>query len=116
MNARDISRRTLLKSLGAAGLTLAFDALPLRAGDTPVRGNGVVAYRRSSRGCRASNAVKKHNANHLYKTRRAAEGDLAHPGDPSRVVTVTLPRDLHAALFANDRDQVDLRRVRLPRV
>lgn len=72
--------------------------------------NGKIAYRRSGRGLHVSNAAKKHNANRLYATREAALADLAHPGDKSKVVMVTINRDVYNRLFPEGVVSADLRR------
>jgi hypothetical protein len=66
-------------------------------------------YRRSGRGRHVSNAAKKHNANHLYATKEAALQDLAHPGDRSKVVMVTISSDMYAKLFPTGKVSADLR-------
>ncbi|MBI4581571.1 MAG: hypothetical protein HY718_17870, partial [Planctomycetes bacterium] len=72
-------------------------------------GGGVIAFKRSGRGLRVSNAAKKHNANRRYKTAAAAEQDAAHPGDPSRVVQLVIPTALALRLFPPGRLVADLR-------
>ena len=72
-------------------------------------GGGVVVFRRTSRGMHQSQAVKNQNANRLYDTVITAQMDLAHPGDRSKVVPVSISRDLNAALFSNGNQMVDLR-------
>ena len=69
----------------------------------------VIVYRRSGRGRHVSNAAKKHNANHLYATEQAALQDLAHLGDRSKVVMVTISSDMYAKLFPNGKLTADLR-------
>jgi|CXWL01.1.fsa_nt_gi hypothetical protein len=112
----NITRRTMIKAIGAVGLTFTLDGLAFGEDRrTSAGGRGITAYRRSSRGRKASNAVKKHNANYLYATRQDAEVNTAHPDDPSRVVAVTINRDFHAALFGGGRLKADLRHVRFAR-
>jgi len=65
--------------------------------------------RRAGRGPHVSNAAKKHNANRRCATRAAALADPAHPGDHSKVVMVTINRDLHAKLFSLEKPVADLR-------
>ena len=72
-------------------------------------GNGVPAFRRSGRGRRVSKAALKHNANHVYATREAAAADLAHLGDRSKVVEITMNRDLFVRFFADGKMSADLR-------
>lgn len=69
------------------------------------------AYRRSARGRRASPAVKIHNANLRYKTLEAARGDLAHPGDTSKVVRIDVSPETHRLWFPPGTDMVDLRQL-----
>jgi hypothetical protein len=76
----------------------------------PIKGQGVVVYRRSGRGRRVSNAAKKHNANRLYKNLLAAALDAPHPGDNSKVVKITINRLDFDRLFAGGKTIVDLRR------
>ena len=75
----------------------------------PIKGQGVVVYRRSGRGRRVSNAAKKHNANRLYKNLLAATLDTPHPGDNSKVVKITINRATYDRLFAGGRTVADLR-------
>ena len=56
-----------------------------------------------------SNAAKKHNANRLYATKEAATRDLAHPGDRSKVVKVTISSTMYAKLFSGGKLTADLR-------
>jgi len=109
MAAMNISRRQVLRSVTALAALQAVGCEVFRGG--PLFGQGVFAYRRSGRGRCLSNAAKKHNANHLYATRAAAEADMAHPGDKSKVVRIVINRALHRNLFGNGTDAVDLRQV-----
>jgi len=70
---------------------------------------GVIVYRRTGKGRHVSNAAKKHNANHLYATIQAAAQDLAHPGDRSKVVMVTISNAMYEKLFPNGKLVADLR-------
>jgi hypothetical protein len=56
-----------------------------------------------------SHAAKKHNANHLYSTRQSALQDLAHPGDRSKVVMVTINQAMYKKLFPIGTSVADLR-------
>jgi len=56
-----------------------------------------------------SNAAKKHNANRLYATMQSAAQDLAHPGDRSKVVMVTINNAMHRKLFPRGKLVADLR-------
>jgi len=71
--------------------------------------SGIKAFKRSGRKLHASNAANSHNANHVYPTRQAALADPAHPGDRSKVVEITVNRDLFEKLFANGKLSADLR-------
>lgn len=77
--------------------------------DTMASGDGVVAFRRSGRGRRISNAAKKQNANRVYATSAAASADAAHPGDRSKIVPVVISRERFDSYFAHGRTVVDLR-------
>lgn len=68
-------------------------------------------FRRSARGRRASAAVKIRNANLRYKTRSAALGDLAHPGDTSNVVRIDVSPKTFRLWFPPGADIVDLRQL-----
>ena len=67
-----------------------------------------VVYRRSSRGRRASEAVKIRNANLRYKTKNAAN-DPAHPGDTSRIVPIDINQATFKLWFPHGNHVVDLR-------
>ena len=73
------------------------------------QGQSVVVYRRSGRGRHVSNAAKKHNANRLYLTEQTALQNLAHLGDRSKVVLVTISSAMYAKLFPNGKLTADLR-------
>ena len=90
----------LTKLIGCSGID------PVAGG-----GGGAIAYRRSGRGRRISNAAKKHNANRLYATAAAANRDRPHAGDNSKVVAVTIPQSKFDRLFAGGRKSADLRRM-----
>jgi hypothetical protein len=102
-----ITRRDVLAMAGAtaAGLCVAgpADALDRRPRE--------FAFRRSARGRRASPAVKIRNANLRYKTRSAALGDLAHPGDTSYVVRIDVDPRTFRLWFPRGSDVVDLRQL-----
>ena len=103
------TRRTFIQLSALAGLTKLFGC----SGMEPVAGGGggAIAYRRSGRGRRISNAAKKHNANRLYATAAAAKRDQPHAGDKSKVVAVTIPQRKFDRLFAGGRKSADLRRM-----
>lgn len=97
-----VSRRTFLGIASSVGV-VTLTGCPLLCKQ------GVIVYRRSGRGLHVSNAAKKHNANHLYATQEAALADLAHPGDRSKVVAVTINRDVYKRLFPEGVLTADLR-------
>ncbi|MCZ6655553.1 MAG: hypothetical protein O7D91_21300 [Planctomycetota bacterium] len=102
------SRRTFMQLSALAGLTKLIGC----SGIDPVAGGGgAIAYRRSGRGRRISRAAKKHNANRLYATAAAANGDRPHAGDSSKVVAVTIPQNKFDRLFTGGRKSADLRRM-----
>ena len=112
-----LTRRDFLRIGGVAALS----ASPLmqvaaRQPKTAARGSQAaqaavrVVYRLSLRGRRGSQAAKKHNANHLFTTAEAANTHRAHPGDRSRVVTVTISDQVFNDLFTRrGQSVVDLR-------
>lgn len=73
--------------------------------------NGVKAFKRSGRGRRTSNAADSHNASLIYATAQAAADNPPHPGDTSKVVEITINRQLFRKLFANGKTAADLRHV-----
>jgi hypothetical protein len=73
-----------------------------------------VVYRRSSRGRRASQAVKIRNANLRYKTKHAAD-DPAHPGDTSHVVPLDVSQATFKLWFGHGAHVVDLRTLKAAR-
>jgi hypothetical protein len=98
-----VSRRKFVAIASAAGV------VAIAGTACPRRGNRAIAYKRSGRGLHVSNAAKKHNANMLYSTFAAATADMAHPGDNSKVVMVTISRNLHSRLFSFGKTSADLR-------
>jgi len=107
MSAINVTRRAFLKGFAAVSLVTAAGCM-----DSPViGGKGMIAFKRSGRGRRVSNAAKKHNANMLYATEAAATADPPHPGDNSKVVQVIIPRDRWAALFGDGSLVADLRKI-----
>jgi hypothetical protein len=73
-----------------------------------------VVYRRSSRGRRASQAVKIRNANLRYKTKQAAN-DPAHAGDTSYVVPIDINQATFRLWFPRGAHVVDLRKLKAAR-
>ena len=106
-----LDRRKFLCVLGVGGLAVLFDWPFGRApaAKAEADGTGVVAWKRSGRRGHVSRAAKAHNANHLYASFQAAVADLAHPGDKSKVVPITIHAALFAALFRDGRQSADLR-------
>ena len=102
MSKQALTRRAFLGiSTSAAAVMIA---------GCPIKGQGVVVYRRSGRGRHVSNAAKKHNANRLYLTLAHASIDEPHSGDNSKVVKITISRSEFDRLFAGGKSVVDLRR------
>jgi hypothetical protein len=100
------TRRDVLAMTGATAAGLCISA-PVQAAGRDRR----IAYRRSARGRRASPAVKIHNANLRYRTRRAALGDVVHPGDTSVVVRIDVNPETWVRWFPPGTDSVDLRQL-----
>lgn len=65
----------------------------------PLPRGSVIAWKRCQKGKRVSNAEKKHNANHIYRTKQDAMNDVPHPGARSTVCTITLSRERFDELF-----------------
>ena len=104
MNARSMTRRTFLAGAAAAS-AVTMTGCPLLPPDW------VVIYRRSGNGLHVSNAAKRHNANHRYADALVAALDKAHPGDNSKVVSLTISRREYNRLFPQGRLDVDLRHI-----
>lgn len=68
-------------------------------------------YRLSSRGRRASPAVKAYNANLRFRTKRLAKHNLVFPGDTSQVVPLTVSLDEFRRLFGRRGKIADLRKL-----
>lgn len=107
MSRKSFTRREVFALGGAAvaGLCLAG---PAEAVPKDSRGR-LKAYLRSSRGRRASRALKIRNANLRYKTKRAAVRGRLHPGDHSRVVPIDISVETKHLWFPNGEHVVDLR-------
>ena len=108
MGIGGFTRREFLKLSGAAValLVVSCDDGGSRSGPD----GGVEVFMLSLRGRRGSNAAKIHNANHLFRTFRAANENRAHPGDNSRIVTVVISEERFDELFdGGSRDVADLR-------
>ena len=102
MTVWKMTRRTFLSLTASVGLMAFF-------GCTLPPGQSVVVYRRSGRGRHVSNAAKRHNANRLYATKEAAALDLPHPGDRSKVASVTINYAMYMRLFSGGNLVADLR-------
>lgn len=89
-----ITRRELFMTAAAAGTAALVTACP-----RPLPRGSVIAWKRCHRGKRVSNAEKKHNANHVYRTQADAMADAPHPGARSTVCPITLSRERFDELF-----------------
>jgi len=103
----NVTRRQLLVAFAALAAGALF-GLPVRA--APKRRRRKI-YRLSSRGRRASPAVKAYNANLRFKTKRAAKRNRAHPGDTSQVVPLTVSATEFRRLFGGRGKVADLRKL-----
>lgn len=109
-----LTRRQFLAACGTAAALAALPTLPGCGGGSSSTDEapGLFVYRLSSRGKRASNASKKHNANMLFATWEAADANRAHPGDRSRIVRVNISPLRYRQLFTLPGSTVtDLRHV-----
>ena len=107
MNTWKLTRRNFLSFTASLGFAMLVGC----SVTPPPLGQGVTVYKRSGRGRHVSNAAKKHNANHLYTTKEAATLDLAHLGDRSKVVSVTISTAMFTKLFSGGKLISDLRHV-----
>ena len=105
-----LTRRELIVT-GASAVAALWAAGTAWAKPTPPPHGHHVVYRRSSRGRRASQAVKIRNANLRYKTKQAAN-DPAHPGDTSVVVPIDVSQATFKLWFPKGAHVVDLRKLR----
>ena len=80
------------------------------SGKSAAKTNAVTVFRLSGRGRRISRAAKLHNANKLFKTKKLADKNRAHPGDPSRIVAVTISQAAFDRLFRIPRNKIVDRR------
>jgi hypothetical protein len=104
MSSWKLTRRAFLSLSASMGL------LTISGwGCSRILNRGTTAYRRTGKGRHVSNAAKKHNANHLYANKRVAAQDIAHPGDRSKVVKITISRAMHRKLFPVGKLVADLR-------
>jgi hypothetical protein len=104
MKNSGVTRRTFLMAATSAGVAVL-------AGCPRTPPTFVTVFRRSGRGRHVSNAAKKHNANLIYASAAAAAADLAHPGDNSKVVPITISRSRYDLLFGNGQQKIDLRKL-----
>ena len=107
-----LTRRQFLALSGTAAVVAAL--LPLTGcggtASSTAEAQGLFVYRLSTRGKRASQASKQHNANMLFATWEAADTNRAHPGDRSRIVRVNISPSRFERLFqVPAREVVDLR-------
>ena len=104
----NVTRRQVLVAFAAlaVGALLRF---PAHA--APKRRRHRKIYRLSSRGRRASPAVKAYNANLRFRTKRLAKHSRLHPGDNSQVVALTVSTDEFRRLFGRRGKIADLRKV-----
>jgi DNA-binding PadR family transcriptional regulator len=105
-----VTRRQVLVAfaVGTLGLLVGFPSSGAR------RKRRRKIYRLSSRGRRASKAVKIHNANLRFRSKRIAKHNRVHPGDTSRVVPLVVSAEEFTRLFgkgATRRKVVDLRAI-----
>lgn len=97
-----ISRRAFITCIGLTGTVLTLQGCP------PPPAGSVMVFKRSGNR-RTSNAAKRHNANRRYKTRAAAEADIPHPGDNSKVVMLQISEEQYLRYFPSWREVTDLR-------
>ena len=109
-NLWGLSRREFLVITGAAAVSTL--SAPSADATQSRETRRVYMYRLSSRGKRASNASKLHNANHLFAIKKAARAHRAHPGDRSRIVRLETSKAFHKLIFASGNHHVDLRQLR----
>ncbi|MDF1700786.1 MAG: hypothetical protein P1V36_06475, partial [Planctomycetota bacterium] len=109
-----ISRRAFLAATTATGM-IALTGCGLGESDLPLPGagedaaRGLVAYRLSTKGKRASRAAKRHAANKLFATSAAADANRAHPGDKSAIVQVDVSQAAWDRYFGQGNEVFDLR-------
>ena len=110
-----LTRRQFLAFSATAAAVVALVPLAGCGGGTATskdEAQGLFVYQLSSRGKRASQASKKHNANMLFSTWEAADTNRAHPGDRSRIVRVNISPSRYELLFQlPGRQVVDLRHI-----
>ena len=106
---RGLSRREFLVITGAAAVSTL--SSPTADAYESKQTRRVYMYRLSSRGKRASNASKLHNANHLFAIKKSAHAHRAHPGDRSRIVRLETSKAFHKLVFARGNRHVDLRQL-----
>ena len=108
-----LTRRVFLAATGAASIAALTGCGGGSGGGDPAvpdPSGPAVAFRLSTRGINtASNAAKAHAANKRFATAAAAEANRAHPGDPSRVVSIHVSEATWNAWFGGGAQVVDLR-------
>ena len=110
MSRTSFTRREVLVLGGTAAVGI---CLAGSAEGAPQDSRGrLKAYLRSSRGRRASRALKIRNANLRYKTKMAAARGQLHEGDHSRVVAIDISVETKHLWFPNGEHVVDLRTLR----
>jgi hypothetical protein len=103
-----IGRREFLRLAALAGLAAALPGSALAAAPRRKKKTKVV-YRLSTHARRCCKACKGHAANRLYRTRKAADKDRAHPGCNCAIVTQVIDRRLAKHYFEKRRKVFDLR-------
>ena len=88
------TRREILLTAATASTAAFITACPRR-----VPQGSVIAWKRCQGGKRVSNAEKKHNANHVYRTEQDAMNDPPHAGARSTVCPITLSSARFDELF-----------------
>jgi len=106
MRKSDITRRQFLILSGAVTAT-ALVTVRCDGGSNP--DGTVTVFKLSLRGRRGSNAAKSHNANKLFTTLEAADMNRAHPGDNSRIVSLSIDKARFKELFKGNAEVADLR-------
>jgi hypothetical protein len=104
-----VTRRQVLVGFAAATLAL---VLGLPSAEASKKRRRRKIFRLSSRGRRASPAVKAYNANLRFRTKHAAKRHRIFKGDNSKVVPLIVSTDEFRRLFGRGRNRrrfVDLR-------
>ena len=104
-----LSRRSFLAAGGALAAALALTGCGGGGGGGARSGGTTQIFALSGRGRRISNAAKKNNANKRFRFAWVAASELAHPGDSSYVVPLTVSAAELDRLFGDGRLVADLR-------